>query len=144
MPNVTGLKCIECSHVVAESGVHYLCESCGGNLDVIYDYDKAKLEWKENSPENSKDYSIWRYAPLLPVNRLNLGGLKVGWTPLVKSARLGEMLEMPELFLKDDTQNPTASLKDRATAIALSKAVELDMSTVFFTPTDIRNRRTLF
>jgi len=130
VPNVTGLKCIECGQVVAESGVHYLCESCGGNLDVIYDYDKAKLEWRENGPDNSEDYSIWRYAPLLPVNRLNLGGLNVGWTPLVKSDRLREMLGMPELYLKDDTQNPTASLKDRATAFALAKAVELKVSTV--------------
>lgn len=130
MTNVTGLKCIECGDEVAESGVQYLCESCGGNLEVIYDYDKVKIEWEKNSPENSKDYSIWRYAPLLPVEPLNLGGLNVGWTPLVKSERLREMLEMPELYLKDDTQNPTASLKDRATAIALSKAVELNINTV--------------
>ena len=61
---------------------------------------------------------------------LTLGGLKVGWTPLVRSDRLRDMLGMPELYLKDDTQNPTASLKDRATAIALSKAAELKMSIV--------------
>ena len=130
MPNVTGLKCIECGDEVAESGVQYLCESCGGNLEVMYDYEKAKEEWNEKFTENSKVYSIWRYAPLLPVKPLNLGGLKVGWTPLVESDRLRDMLEMPQLYLKDDTQNPTASLKDRATAIALAKAVELNISTV--------------
>ena len=130
MPNVTGLKCIECGDEVAESGVQYLCESCGGNLEVMYDYEKAKKEWNEKFTENSKVYSIWRYAPLLPVKPLNLGGLKVGWTPLVESDRLRDMLGMSQLYLKDDTQNPTASLKDRATAIALAKAVELNICTV--------------
>jgi len=130
VPNVTGLKCIECGEEIPVLGVQYLCESCGGNLEVLYDYDKVKIEWKENNGENSREHSIWRYAPLLPVEPLTLGGLKIGWTPLVESDRLRDLLEMPELYLKDDTRNPTASLKDRATAIALSKAVELDIRTI--------------
>ena len=112
---------MECGESVDPEGVHYLCAKCGGNLDVIYDYDAVKKEWSDSNIEESAEMSIWRYAPLLPVEPISLGGLRVGWTPLIESVRLSKELGIPGLYLKDDTQNPTASLKDRATAIALAR-----------------------
>ncbi len=75
--------------------------------------------------------SIWRYADLLPVSDPSLiPPLQVGWTPLYHAARLGQALGMPHLYIKDDGRNPTASLKDRASAIAVTKARELGFSTI--------------
>ena len=121
MTSVIKLECIECGESVDPEGVHYLCTNCGGNLEVIYDYDAVRKEWNDFKIEESAEMSMWRYAPLLPVEPVSLGGLQVGWTPLIESVRLGKEVGIPDLYLKDDTQNPTASLKDRATAVALAR-----------------------
>ena len=124
MTFVTNLECIECGETFEKEGIHYLCPKCGGNLEVIYDYAAAGEAWRSYEVNRGNELSIWRYAPLLPVEPISFGGLKVGWTPLIESDRLKELLGMPNLSLKDDTQNPTASLKDRATAIALARSIE--------------------
>ncbi len=124
MTYVTNLECIECGDSFEKEGIRYLCPSCGGNLEVIYDYAAAGEEWHRYELKKSNELSIWRYAPLLPVEPISFGGLNVGWTPLIESDRLRELLGMPNLSLKDDTQNPTASLKDRATAIGLARSKE--------------------
>jgi len=121
---VTNLECIECGETFEKEGIHYLCLKCGGNLEVNYDYAAAGEAWHRYGINKGNELSIWRYAPLLPVEPISFGGLKVGWTPLIESDRLKELLKMPNLSLKDDTQNPTASLKDRATAVALARSIE--------------------
>ena len=125
MTFVTNLECIECGETFEKEGIHYLCPKCGGNLEVFYDYAGAGEAWHRYEVNRAEELSIWRYAPLLPVDPISFGGFKVGWTPLIESERLKELLEMPNLSLKDDTKNPTASLKDRATAIALARSIEI-------------------
>ena len=124
MTFVTNLECIECGETYEKEGIHYLCSNCGGNLEINYDYSAAAEEWHRYEAKKGNELSLWRYAPLLPVEPIQFGGLNVGWTPLIESVRLKELLGMPNLSLKDDSKNPTASLKDRATAIALARSLE--------------------
>ncbi|MDP2952137.1 MAG: threonine synthase, partial [Chloroflexota bacterium] len=128
MDHVLGLKCVLCGEEYATHEVLYVCPKHGyeGILDVQYDYQLiAKRLTKEGLAQN-RDYSIWRYKPLLPVEAESpTPSLQVGWTPLYRAKRWGEKLGLPHLYLKDDGRNPTASLKDRASAIGVVKAQEL-------------------
>lgn len=127
MSNIEKLKCLICGAEYGEDEVMYTCPKCGneGILEVQYDYKKVSEEFSTNSLKKSHDYSMWRYLPLLPVNDpKQIGPLKVGWTPLYNVKRLREKLKLYGLWIKDDGRNPTASLKDRASAIAIVKARE--------------------
>ncbi len=121
---MNGYRCIACN---AEQTTHYegfVCPSCGGNLDISYDYDAIATEFEGCS-------GIFRYRALLPVeNPGALLPLKIGGTPLCKAARLGESIGLSNLYLKDDTGNPSASIKDRASTIALQRALESGADTV--------------
>ena len=78
-----------------------------------------------------RDYSMWRYRPLLPVEEESVPPpLRVGWSPLYKADRLARALGLDTLYLKDDGQNPTSSLKDRASALAVVKAREAGADTI--------------
>lgn len=118
----SGFRCFRCG---TEQGVDfggYVCPACGGDLEVRYAWPKgaARRWWID---EERKD--IFRYRALLPVSRLELGSpLKVGMTPLYKAPRLGAEAGLKNLLLKDDGQNPSASFKDRAGAVALVRARE--------------------
>jgi threonine synthase len=80
---------------------------------------------------NRKEYSLWRYLELLPIaTGSKLSPLRVGWSPLYRAAKLGECLGLKRLYIKDDGLNPTGSLKDRASAIAVVRAAHAGMSTV--------------
>lgn len=134
MENVLGLRCIHCGkELPAEPGV-YTCPSCGpkeGILDVEYDYAKINRQNTREEIENSKDYSIFRYLPFLPVRpETPRPHLRVGWSPLYKPEGLGKSLGMSNLYVKDDGQNPTSSLKDRASVIAVVKALEEKATTI--------------
>jgi threonine synthase len=97
-----------------------------GILDVIYDYDLISQRLTKEKLANDPERSIWRYTELLPVaDRSLIPPLQVGWTPLYHTTRLGQSLGLPQLYIKDDGRNPTASFKDRASAIAVIKAREL-------------------
>jgi len=132
--HILGLKCTICGDVLSPDEVLYVCPKHGdeGILDVIYDYD---LIARRISPERlaaDPTRSIWRYLPLLPVEPAAAQELvgktvlaNVGWTPLYPAPRLGEMLGLRHLFVKDDGRQPTASFKDRASAIAVVKTREL-------------------
>lgn len=127
MSNIEKLKCLICGAEYGEDEVMYTCPKCGneGILEVQYDYKKVSEEFSTKSLKKSHDYSMWRYLPLLPVNDpKQIGPLKVGWTPLYNVKRLREKLKLDGLWIKDDGRNPTASLKDRASAIAIVKAKE--------------------
>ncbi len=134
MENVLGLRCINCGkEMPAQPGV-YTCPDCGskdGILDVIYDYRAISKAITREQIEVSRDRSIFRYLPFLPVNPdTPRPHLRVGGSPLYKPAGLGRSLGMSNLYVKDDGQNPTASLKDRASVIAVVKAIEEGASTI--------------
>ncbi len=127
--NVTALRCRECGSV-ARVGPLHVCGFCFGPLEVVYDetvaatFSRAAIE---AGPPN-----VWRYAPLLPV--IESGPLPAdlgsGFTPFVPAPRLAERLGLRELWLKDDTRNPTGSFKDRVVSVALAAARALGLDTL--------------
>jgi len=128
MSYIKKLKCLLCGAEYSPGEVKYTCPKCGdeGILEIIYDYEEIKKHFTKESLADSRDYSMWRYLPLLPVDDPSkIGPLKVGWTPLYSVKRIRRDLNMQYLWIKDDGRNPTASLKDRASAIAIVKAQEL-------------------
>ena len=131
MSVVKGLKCRECAHEVPIGPVH-VCELCFGPLEVVYDRDAQRALVTREAIE-AGPASLWRYADLLPVlpgataeERVDLGA---GLTPLVRAPRLGEALGLRDLWLKNDTLNPTNSFKDRVVSVALSAGRRLGMTT---------------
>jgi threonine synthase len=107
--------------------VEYVCPKHGneGVLDVVYDYGFIRRHLSKEGLANNRDYSIWRYANLLPIaNRELAPPLQVGWTPLYHAQRLGAQMGLTQLYVKDDGRNPSASFKDRASAVGIVKARE--------------------
>lgn len=130
MSYVEGLRCRECSRSY-EVGASHVCEFCFGPLEVVYDEDAIARDVSHATIE-AGPRTLWRYAALLPelgteAQRVDLGG---GWTPLVRAPRLGEALGLDDLWLKNDTLNPTFSFKDRVVSVALSAARALGFETV--------------
>lgn len=117
------LACVRCGKREPPSGGLYICRSCGGNFLVEHDLEAIRARWGRGDLERSADRTIWRYAPLLPVAG-RLDGPPVGWTPLVPAPKLAASLGIRELQIKDDGRNPSASFKDRASAVALQHARE--------------------
>ena len=133
MRNVSHLECIKCGRRYAARPDRYTCDACGdaGILDVIYDYDYISRRVSREALEDNRDYSIWRYTPFLPVEEESpRRPLRVGWSPLYRAEALGRALQLDNLYVKDDGLNPTGSLKDRASAIAVLKAMEAGADTV--------------
>jgi threonine synthase len=96
-----------------------------GIVDVVYDYDLIARRLNPETLRLNRDMSIWRYKPLLPVAAdAPVPPLQVGWTPLYDAPRLATALGLRQVWVKDDGRNPTASFKDRASAIAVVKAQE--------------------
>jgi len=123
MPFVEGLRCRECGRPYPAEALH-VCEFCFGPLEVAYDYDAIAAAISRQSIA-AGPATIWRYAPLLPASPEGAVDLGAGWTPLVRADRLAAELGLGELWLKNDTMNPTGSFKDRVTSVALTKAREL-------------------
>jgi threonine synthase len=116
-----------CGAEYAANEVEYVCPKHGneGILDVIYDYNAIRRHMSKEKLADNHDYSIWRYADLLPiVNRQWIPNLQVGWTPLYAVPRLRAQMGLAHLYIKDDGRNPTASFKDRASAVGIVKARE--------------------
>ncbi|MCD7769298.1 MAG: pyridoxal-phosphate dependent enzyme, partial [Oscillospiraceae bacterium] len=131
MRQVRCLRCVLCGKEQKAAADATTCPHCGGILDVVYDYDYIRSVTSPEEISRSGDHTMWRYRPFLPVEAdTALPPLAVGWTPLYPAPRLGEALGLSRLWLKDDGQNPTASLKDRASALAVAKAVEAGYDTV--------------
>ena len=122
--NVSGLRCLRCQATCPLTESVYTCPACGGNLQVEYDYDSIRRFWAREDLSSNPDHSIWRYAPLYPTEAKNEFP-PVGWTPLFPAPRLGRRLGLDALLVKDDGRNPSASLKDRASAIALARARDI-------------------
>lgn len=133
MGNIKSLQCIICSRFFYKKESAYTCPLCGseGTFDVWYDYPKIKKALNRKSLEANRDYSHWRYFPILPIKSLKSIPLqRVGWTPLYKPQLLAEKIGVKELYIKDDAVNPTASLKDRASSIAVAKAFEQGLKVI--------------
>jgi threonine synthase len=127
MEHVLNLKCLICDREYAPGQVEYVCPDHGndGILDVQYDYHLIGRGISQGDLLHNTDYSIWRYKSLLPVRAdTPVPPLAVGWTPLYRADRLAADLGLNHLWVKDDGRQPTASFKDRASAIAVAKAKE--------------------
>src|SRR6476620_5976819 len=121
-PHVLGLRCRECGREFPVAPI-YTCEWCFGPLEVAYDYAAiARVTSRERIAAGPA--SLWRYADLLPVASNPSVDLGTGFTPLVRADRLAAELGLGEVWVKDDTRNPTNSFKDRVVTIAMSKALE--------------------
>ncbi|MCI9460499.1 MAG: pyridoxal-phosphate dependent enzyme [Oscillibacter sp.] len=124
MKHVKYGKCVRCGKTYAAVPDLTTCE-CGGILDIIYDYESIKARLTKEVLANRAERSMWRYRELLPIEEGAVPTpLRVGWSPLYEEPRLAQQLGLGRLFVKDDGQNPTASLKDRASAMAVAKARE--------------------
>ena len=122
MPFVEGLRCRECARPYPAEALH-VCEWCFGPLEVVYDYEAvARTISRERIAAGP--HSIWRYADLLPARPEGAVDLGAGFTPLVRADRLAAELGLGELWIKNDTLNPTGSFKDRVVSVALTKARE--------------------
>ena len=121
---MNGYCCIACNTTQAADYAGFVCPTCGGNLDISYDYAEISTAFE------SVD-GIFRYGAFLPVENPGTSlSLKIGGTPLYKAGRLGESIGLRNLYLKDDTGNPSASIKDRASVIALQRALDTGADTV--------------
>jgi len=127
MAHVQGLRCRECGREYEIAPV-YTCEWCFGPLEVTYDYDAVAAAVSREQIA-AGPASIWRYADLLPVDRGHAVDLGAGFTPLVRADRLAAALGLGEVWVKNDTLNPTNSFKDRVASVALSKALEFGFKT---------------
>jgi threonine synthase len=128
-----GYKCTLCQKEFGAELDLYTCPECGvkGILDIIYDYKKIKKKVTLRSLAANKNYSLWRYAPLMMVPEENLDRtLRVGWTPIYAANRLADQLGLRALYIKDDGLNPTGSLKDRASVVAVVKALGSGMNII--------------
>ena len=124
LKNVKCAKCVKCGKEYPATPDVTTCE-CGGILDIVYDYDYIKSRLTKEKLAARKDLTMWRYRELLPIEEETENTpLRVGNTPLYEEPRLAEMLGLGHLYVKDDGLNPTSSLKDRASAMAVAKAKE--------------------
>src|SRR6266542_4180710 len=123
-----GLACRACdARYPAE--VRSICDECFGPVEPAYDEERIKAEVTRAAIE-AGPRSLWRFEPLLPATRNTSIDLGDGWSPLRRAHRLGAELGLPNLWLKDETRNPTHSFKDRVVSVALTKAFEFGFDTV--------------
>jgi threonine synthase len=122
------LQCRECGKEYPLEA-RYVCEFCFGPLEVAYDYEKIKKHVSRAKIEQ-RPRNMWRYKEFLPANGDDPVTLQEGCTPLHRARKLGALLGLKELWLKNDCANPTHSFKDRVVSVAVTKAVELGFKTV--------------
>jgi threonine synthase len=119
---ITGMACRNCG-LSQPLAVAYVCPACFGPLEVAYDYDVVATTLTREAIA-ARPAGIWRYLELLPVDAPPARSLPVGSTPLLPADRLGPILGVERLWIKDDTRNPSLSFKDRPAAIAAARAVD--------------------
>jgi threonine synthase len=123
--NVTHLECGLCGLEHEARRLLNLCRGCGKPLLVRYDLNRSKTTLTKESLA-ARRADLWRYREVLPVDHEdNIISLGEGWTPLLRATRLGEAVGIRELYIKDESQNPTQSFKARGMAVAISMAREL-------------------
>tara|TARA_B110000263_G_scaffold246759_1_gene258365 strand:- start:384 stop:1604 length:1221 start_codon:yes stop_codon:yes gene_type:complete len=119
------LQCRECNKEY-EPTFKYICDECFGPLDVKYKFPSISRDlFKE------REMTYWRYFELLPIeDKNNIVSIEAGMTPLVKAEKLGKELGLNNLYIKNDSVNPTFSFKDRPAGVAISKAKEFGLESV--------------
>jgi len=127
-PKFSHYQCSLCGAEYGPDEVTYTCPKDGGNLNVILDYEALKAKFSPDKFTDLPEASLWRYLNLLPVE--DPGGLgtplrRAGWTPVYQPTRLAEKLGLEQLWIKDESPNPTASFKDRASAIVVARANQI-------------------
>ncbi|MYK35017.1 MAG: threonine synthase [Chloroflexi bacterium] len=128
MVNVAALRCKECSREYP-IGAFNVCDFCFGPLEVVYDMD-AIADIASRERIMSGPNSLWRYADFLPAEYNPLVDINAGFTPLIRSRALAELLGLEELWIKNDSVNPSYSFKDRVVAVAAAKALEFGFETL--------------
>ncbi len=127
-PKYASYRCSLCGSYYDPCDILYTCPDDGGNLDVLLDYAKISEEVSPETILGSSDGSLWRYLPLLPVDHPAGWGTIlhcVGNTPVYAPARIAEKYNLQSFWIKDESTNPTASFKDRASAILIVGAQEI-------------------
>lgn len=126
-------RCSLCEREYGPDQLIYTCPIDGGNLDIVYDFSALRSTLTRSTVTGSNDNSLWRYLPLLPVQDPQGQGTPLrsaGGTPIYSPQVLREQLDLPSLWVKDESQNPTASFKDRASAVVVARAREIDAQVV--------------
>ena len=132
MSYVTHLKCPKCGskYDLSQNPIFCRTHDCTTRIDIFYDYTKLR-EVLSKKILAKRPLGVWSYFELLPViNRTNIISLSEGGTPLLRSKRLAEHLGLRELYIKDETRNPTWSFKDRPMTVGVSKAKEQGANTL--------------
>ena len=125
MTQIKSLQCRECKKEYLPT-FKYICDDCFGPLDVKYDFPTVNKNTFAN-----REHTYWRYFELLPIaDKSNIVNIGAGMTPLIKAEKLGSALGLNNLYIKNDSVNPTFSFKDRPAGIAVSKAKEFGLSSV--------------
>src|SRR3954470_12290603 len=122
------LKCKECSTAYPLEA-RYVCERCFGPLEVAYRPPTSDAPALKRRIQ-AGPHTLWRYADFLPLADPARSALPTGWTPLVRANRLAERLGLREVWIKNETANPTHSFKDRVVSVALARALELGFGTI--------------
>jgi threonine synthase len=129
MTKFLGYRCSLCGTEYEPEQVTYVCPKEGGNLDVVLDYESLRKKYSPEDLTSRDDPSLWRYHSLLPVDPIQgaeqtplglAGGTPVFWLP-----RLAARHGLSNLWLKDESRNPTASFKDRASAVVVARGREI-------------------
>lgn len=130
---VSYFQCSQCGRKYEPEKVTYTCLTCGGNLNTHFSFEANPAEVNQAEILESREASLWRYVPLLPVPDVGFENTplhRVGLTPVYQPESLRKELGMKKLFIKDESCNPSASFKDRASAIVVSRAIEAGIDTI--------------
>jgi len=133
MNKFVGYICSLCKTEYAPDEVTYTCPKDGGNLDVVLDYDAIKNKYEPEDILSRSGSSLWSFLPLLPVSEPPGEATPLhaaGGTPVFHLPRLAETLKLQNLWLKDESRNPSASFKDRASAVVIARAQEIEAEVV--------------
>ena len=124
MPHVKCLRCRECG---SEYPIEPLnaCEFCFGPLEVAYDYESISKAVSRESIAAGPN-TMWRYHDFLPVDKESAVDISTGFTPLIHAKNLGRQLGLDNLYIKNDSVNPTYSFKDRPVSVTTTKALEFE------------------
>lgn len=131
---LSGLRCLRCG---AEYPAEKMLEGCprcrddkgASNVSAVYDLAAVKKALSRSELESRRPW-MWKYSELLPVSQEHMVSLNEMATPLVQATKLGRELGLPNLYLKDESRNPTGSFKDRLCAVAISKGLEYGVKVV--------------